>query len=137
MGCCGRDFLGKAKIQEAIRKNTAEFKEASPDTEQEFLAFRERRNPDDLRNGVCRNLIEENGKLLCPLHPARQQGKDLRIGHCDVNYLCKTAKIFATWSEGRQARFIKFVEDKNLDNISYSVLMDKNKLLVEFMEKEG
>jgi len=136
MGCCGHDFLGKSKIEEAIKKNTLEFKEANPQTEEEFLVFRERRHPDDLRNGVCRNLIEENGKLLCPLHPARHEGKDLRVGHCDVNYLCKTAKTFATWSAERKTRFVKFVEEKKLDNITYSVLMDKNKLLTEFVEQE-
>jgi hypothetical protein len=132
MGCCGRDFPGKGKIEEAIKKNTAEFYELNPKTEEELLAFRDRRPASDLRNGVCRNLIEDKEKLFCPLHPKRNNGKDLRKGHCDVDYFCKTAKIFMTWSEEKQQKFVKFIEDKKLDNINYSIMMDRNRLLEEF-----
>ncbi len=86
-------------------------------------------------NGVCRNLIQENGCYLCPLHQARH-GKDLRIGHCDTDYLCNTAKLFEKWSEEKKKQFIAFVESKNLDNTEYSILMDNHSLLKEFTDLE-
>lgn len=135
MGCCGHDFESKEKIKEAVFKNCLEFKHANPKTEEEFLKFRGRRPSRDLRNGVCRNLIEENGCYLCPLHPARQ-GKDLRIGHCDTEYFCYTAKLFEKWSEEKQKKFIAFVNSKSLDNTEYSISMDNNFLLKEFTELE-
>lgn len=136
MGCCGYDFLSKQKIKEAIFKNTLEFKHANPQTEQEFLQFRERRPSRDLHNGVCRNLVEEKGCFLCPLHPVRH-GKDLRIGHCDTEYLCKTATSFEKWDEEKKKRFLTFVEQKKLDNLDYSIQMDNNSLLKEFMLVEN
>jgi len=136
MGCCGHDFGTKEQIKEAIQENTTEFQKAKPQTEQQFMTFRYRAHPFDLRYGVCRNLIEEKGCHLCPLHPTRHQGKDLRINHCDVNYLCKTATLFAGWSKQQQEAFINFIELKNIDNLTYSIAMDSNQLLNEFIEKE-
>lgn len=133
MGCCGHDFINKEKIAEAIRKNTTEFKAKNPKTEQEFIAFRDREHPSNLRHGVCRNLIEEDGCFLCPLHPARHD-KDLRVNHCDINYLCKTAKQFAQWDEHTQRSFLYFIESKELDHLDYSIKMDNNELLQEFEE---
>jgi len=135
MGCCGHDFVSKDKIKQAIQKNTFEFKNAHPRTEQEFLAFRDRRPAMDLRNGVCRNLIEEAGCFFCPLHQARHNGKDLRENHCDTTYLCKTTKEFARWNDEKKKAFVSFIEQKKLDNITYSMKMDKGELLKEFQEQ--
>ncbi len=135
MGCCGHDFESKEKIQQAVFKNNLEFKHADPKTEEDYLKFRDRRPSRDLRNGVCRNLIQEQGCYLCPLHPARHS-KDLRVGHCDIDYLCNTAKLFEKWDEEKKKKFIAFVESKKLDNTTYSILMDNNSLLKEFMTLE-
>ena len=135
MGCCGFDFESKEKIKEAVFKNNLEFKHANPKTEEEFIQFRDRRPARDLRNGVCRNLIEEKGCYLCPLHPARH-GKDLRIGHCDTEYFCNAAKLFQNWNEEKKNRFMNFIENKKLDNTEYSIRMDNNSLLKEFMKQE-
>ena len=131
MGCCGYDFESKEKIKEAIFKNTLEFKHAAPQTEKEFESFRERFPPMDLRHGVCRNLIEEKGRFLCPLHPARH-GKDLRAGHCEIDYLCRAAEEFEKWDEDKKKKFIRFIEEKKLDHVDYSVQMDNDSLLEEF-----
>ncbi|MFH1276052.1 MAG: hypothetical protein ABIH82_02995 [Candidatus Woesearchaeota archaeon] len=130
MGCCGNSFV-KNKIKESVEKNTEEFKQHNPKKVQEFIAFRDRAYSYDLRNGVCRNLIEENGLFFCPLHPARV-GHDLRVGHCDINHLCNAAKEFEKWHKTKQEKFIKFIEDKKLSNIEYSLKMDNNELLKEF-----
>ncbi len=135
MGCCGRAFPSKEEIKKAIEKNTSEFKELDPQTEKELIKFRDRALPTDLRNGVCRNLIQKDNKILCPLHPKQNNGKDLREGHCDINYLCQTAKEFSTWPKHKQKKFLKFVKDNEPDNIDYSIKMDKSSLLEEFEKK--
>ena len=132
MGCCGHDFEPKEKIKEAIFKNTLEFKNADPQAEKQFLQFRDRKPSMDLRNGVCQNLVEERGCFLCPLHPARHQEKDLRIGHCDTEYFCKTATLFEKSSEEKKKKFARFIEMKKLDKLDYSIQMDNNSLLEEF-----
>ena len=134
MGCCGHDFLSKKFVIQAIEENTKQFKLLLAEDEPSLIYFRDRFHPSNLRFGVCRNLINEKGTLLCPLHPARNSGKDLRINHCDVNHLCKTAKVFATWSEDKQNKFIEFIKIKKLSNIEYSMSMDKSTLLKEFKE---
>ena len=128
MGCCGHDFLSKEKIKEAVTRNTHElhcFKD--------LVKFRDRAFKDDLRFGVCRNLIEKNGKMFCPLHPALNK-KDLREGHCSVDHLCKTAMEFEKWDEKKKEKFLDFIESKKLDNLDYSMMMDEGKLLKEFLD---
>lgn len=153
MGCCGNNFSSKEKIKEAIKENNREFREANPKTEMsanhtkgvisdhvkepsvlntQLMRFRDRATPMDLRNGVCRNLIEKNGRLLCPLHPAQNNGKDLREGHCDINHLCNTSKEFSKWNKEKQERFLLFINKKNLDNLDYSLQIDNGSLLKEF-----
>lgn len=135
MGCCGRAFPSKEEIEKAIKKNTSEFKELNPQTEKELIRFRDRALSADLRNGVCRNLVQKDNKIICPLHPKQNNGKDLREGHCDINYLCQTAKEFLIWPKHKQKRFLKFVKDNGLGNIDYSIKMDKDSLLEEFKNK--
>lgn len=157
MGCCGHDFPEKEKINEAIHQNTLEFQQANPNTTAEYIQFRDRASIFDLRFGVCRNLIKLdntssnsasnltsspiqnptlNPQLGCPLHPARHNNIDLREGHCDIHYLCDTAKSFATWSREKQEKFLEFIASKKLDNITYSIEMDTGKLLTEFRSKQ-
>ena len=132
MGCCGHDFLSKEKIKEAVRKNVLEFEEYNPKVKAQFMKFRDRARPSDLRDGVCRNLIEKRGQFFCPLHPSLHK-EDLREGHCDTEHLCRTAREFAKWGKRKQDQFIDFVESKHLDNIEYSMMMDNGKLLEEFI----
>lgn len=132
MGCCGHDFISKAKIKEAIRKNTQEFKALNPQTESEYLSFRDRRPAMDLYNGVCRNLIEEHGCFICPLHPALHQENDLRLGHCDTNYFCRTAQEFMNWNDFQKKKFFQFLKSRKLSNIDYSLKMENGSLLKEF-----
>lgn len=131
MGCCGHDFLSPEKIKEAVSQNTKEFEEQNPKVKAQFMKFRDREHPSNLRNGVCRNLIQKKGCIHCPLHPAIHK-VDLRIGHCDTNYLCQTARKFETWHKKKQEKFLAFIESHGLDNITYSMMMDKGTLLEKF-----
>lgn len=133
MGCCGHDYPSAQKIKEAIEINTQEFHQANPKTDEELLKFRNRCELYNLRFGVCRNLIIlPTGQIGCPLHPFLHNGKDLREGHCDINYLCITAKIFTTWSAEKQQAFLNFINNKHLNNIEYSLQIDNETLLKEF-----
>lgn len=133
MGCCGHNYDSNGKVKLAIATNTKEFDEMPHSTKEELLVFRNRTELMDLRNGVCKNLIEKEGCFFCPLHPLRNEGDDLRVGHCNVNYLCQTTKEFNKWDEDKKQNFLKFVEEKQLDSISYSMKMDDNSLLQEFI----
>jgi len=127
MGCCGHGFISKEKIKEAVKRNTIEFSNSN-----DLIKFRDRAYSRDLRFGVCRNLIEKEGVLFCPLHPQQNSGKDLREGHCDTEYLCKTAQEFSKWGEEKQKDFLELVEKKRLDNLDYSLRIDNGTLLKEF-----
>ena len=127
MGCCGYDFGSVAKVKEAIRKNTIEFRKMNSLEE-----FRDRVGKWDLRSGVCRNVIMSRGKVFCPLHPAKNKGRELRKDHCDINYLCLTAKRFLKWDRKKQKEFLKFISDKKLGCVEYSIGIDNGKLLKEF-----
>ncbi len=142
MGCCGHDFQSKKSIRDAIHKNSLDYKYADIKSEADHVKFKDRAGSSNLRNGVCRNLIcvkknedDISGQVLCPLHPTRHAGKDLRVGHCNIYYLCKAAKAFGSWEKEMQEMFLDFVKSKKLDNIDYSMLMADDKLLTEFEEK--
>lgn len=134
MGCCGHSFPSKKKVIEAIEDNIQEFRFLHPQTREELLKFRDRFPKIALRNGVCYNLIRKNGQLLCPLHPLQNQGKELREGHCEVDHLCNTAVQFNSWNSDLQKKFLGWIALKNLDNIDYSLGMEDNYWLIEFLK---
>ena len=93
-------------------------------------------------SGICYNLIflgfEKDRKsrvVGCPLHPEQNNGKDLRIGYCEINHLCKAAQLYNRWGKKRKQEFIRFLKAKKLDWYEYSVRMDNNELIDEFLEK--
>jgi len=132
MGCCGHDFGSKKNIKLSIAMNTKEFEVMNPQSDPEKMRFRDRFYIMDLRNGVCRNLIEVKDKFFCPLHPACNGGRDLRQGHCDTAYLCQTAKQFDVWDEDRKRKFLKFIDKQKLGNLDYSIKIDDGSLIKEF-----
>ena len=105
-GCCGRDYTTKKAIKESLRKNTLEYLKY-----QDKKEFGERSKY--LRDsGICRNLIIKNKKIVCPLHPALNKGKELRDSTCDLNYFCETFKEFKKWNKEKQKKFIKFLKEE-------------------------
>ncbi len=147
MGCCGHDFGSVKQIRKAVMKNTREFHVMNPKERIDFVAFRERYDKSNLLSGVCRNLISKEGCMLCPLHPSlhtfkeeskdessKENLEDLRKGHCNIHYLCPTAKAFALWDEEKKKQFVEFIEGKEINNIEYSLAMDKGELLEEFLK---
>ena len=135
MGCCGHDFISKEKIKEAIVLNNREFEDYSPYTKDNLILFRDRAHKNQLRWGVCLNLIEKDNQIFCPLHPLLNNNVDLRENHCAINHMCKTAQEFETWNKEKQQQFLNLIKEKNMDNLDYSLAIDQEILLKEFKEK--
>jgi len=136
VGCCGHDYPSAAKVQIAIDKNTLEFKEFKR-KKKSLQEFRDRAPRESLRHGLCRNAIKHRGKLLCSIHPAlAKTEKDLRRGHCDIRYLCKTAKAFNSWEVEKKNKFAKFTAKKRaaMTQAQYSLAMDSDRFLEEFCD---
>lgn len=128
-GCCGKEFGTKKEIKEAIRKNTLEYLDYS-----DKRKFAER--SVFLRDsGICRNLIFRDGKIICPLHPALNKGKELRDNLCDKDYLCETFKQFKKWNVFRRKKFIEFIKSKDPGWYDYSINIDNGNYLKEFSAK--
>jgi hypothetical protein len=134
VGCCLYAFAGKEATLAAIRRNTAAFALLVPGDEAALLRFRDREAPHD---AVCCNVVEEEpGVLGCPLHPARQSGRDLRRGHCMADFLCRTAGLYLReWDAPTRDRFAAFVAAQGLDNYDYSRRMVSDELLEAFLER--
>ncbi|MBW2987600.1 hypothetical protein KY336_03545 [Candidatus Woesearchaeota archaeon] len=137
-GCCGYDYSTPKEVREGIQKNTMEYKDCK--THKEFA----KRSRAGQRRwcGVCRNVIfmkDKKGvtRVLCPLHPKMNKGKEMRNDQdCLINYLCKTAVAFNRWNKKKQERFIKFLKSKKLNVIEYSLGMDNDRWLKEFEDLE-
>jgi hypothetical protein len=152
-GCCGYDFRGKDLAKESILLQTHEYR-GYENSISKKLEFRERAKPDDLNAcNFCRNLILgdhsfsdgkidqkvfENRKLkvLCPLHPACNEGTDLRDGHCTKNYMCLTQVKFHKMKKLEQEKFVAWLKKRinkdDLDWYTYSVYMDTDRFWKEY-----
>jgi hypothetical protein len=135
IGCCLYEFAGREATLAAIGRNTAALAQLAPGDEAALLRFRDRAAPADV---VCCNCVEESpGVLGCPLHPTRHASRDLRLGHCMANFLCRTAALYRReWSQGTRERFAAFVKARHLDNYEYSRLMVSDQLLDAFLEQD-
>ncbi len=131
MGCClaPRKCPTKRELIQAIKANTAVFEQAR-NTE----AFAKRRNcGETLRCGVCNNQVFIGKKVLCPLHPGNNNGKDLRKRKfCEHDYLCPTQEEYNEWNSVKQKQFIKFIKKKKPDWYQYSINIDNSGYLKEF-----
>jgi hypothetical protein len=130
MGCCGNNYKGKKEVEDGIKRNTYSYEDAT-----DKAAWGKRQQGFVRACGVCFNVIHENGEIFCPLHPARNNGKDLRDDVCDKNHMCKAFYMFYNqWDDKTRKKFIDFIKSKNLDWYSYSIGMDNNSLFEEFLK---
>ncbi|NHI94867.1 MAG: hypothetical protein EAX96_20430 [Candidatus Lokiarchaeota archaeon] len=127
MGCCRYRTKSISKIKKAIDIKTEKYKKSRSVQE-----FRSRAEKIRLQNGVCLNLIKKNDKIICPLHPDKKKGEDLRIEYCKINYFCKTVKEFVKWEKEKSINFLNFFKNSKFDPIVYSLKMFDRNLLREF-----
>ena len=129
-GCCGRDYKSKRKVKESLDENTWEYKQYKDKKEFANRAIYLK------ESGVCANLIIRNEKVICPLHPGLNNGKDYRDPLCEKDYFCETMKWFMKLDKKIQNKFIKFLKNKNPDWYEYSIKIDNGKFMKEFLEND-
>lgn len=137
-GCCGHHFTSKKDIERALILNTLTYIKHRDD-EKPIKDFRDRSKL--IRScGICFNLVlldfekdKKARKIGCPLHPKLNNGKDLREGYCEIDHLCKAAFMFNEFDDNMKEKFLKLIKSKNLDWYDYSLKMDNNELINEFL----
>ncbi len=148
-GCCGRNFKSKELVLKDIDLNTADFKQIKIPSTLRLLQFRDRLSEDMwavMPSGVCSNVVKFGEQTYaCPLHkninkliPKKQflalHKKDLRQGHCDVNFECDTVHIFKLLSEKQKQEYLEWLKTQNLnDAYEYSTANVKAKLIYKFL----
>jgi hypothetical protein len=150
-GCCGRNFKSKKEVEKDIEENTKEFNKISQKSLFRMLLFRDRfsKNPYDLKkSGVCSNLVNFSNCVACPLHPLINKivskeeykypntKKDLRFGHCDVNYECETFMYWKTLSKKEKMIFIEWIGKNYDDNYIYSIENVEGILLQRYLRNK-
>jgi len=84
-------------------------------------------------------IVDSDGteKAVCGLHPFQNKGDDLRDAVCDKEYLCKAFYFFLkVFDDEQRKRFLEFLRAKYADWYEYSIKMDDNSYLNEFLDKE-
>jgi hypothetical protein len=134
VGCCGKDFTSREEIEKAVQKNTKEFMAIKNKHK-----FMKRKDNEFLHDcGICRNVIytnDDEDDIMCPLHPFFNDdntNKDIRKGHCEIEYLCKTAYVYNKYDNQKRKKFQKFILKKDLDWLEFSVGMNNDSFLEEF-----
>ena len=163
-GCCGNTFSGKKKVERDIIQNTIEFEEIigeetqnninfvnQEEHETRLRSFRDRYSGETLGpSGLCLNLVQfKSGCLACPLHnminelvpkeETKAPKEDLRQLPCDVNYECKTFKIWAVMGSEQKAEYVQWLS-KRLDSInhySYSMGNHDGKYIEQFLKERN
>jgi hypothetical protein len=130
-GCCGHTWGGKREVLNQIDKNTVMYQFSTLDE------FKKRSCNRLSASGGCKSLIKKDCGMVCGLHPLQHDGKDYRDENCHKKYLCKAFKAFLEWDSDKQKKFLEFIDGKNLNNYTYSMGMDSDKLLKEFEAIEG
>ena len=149
-GCCGRHLKSKEAVEKDIEENTRDFSRIDIPSTVRLLDFRDRFSKDngDVKgSGICSNLVKFRcGVVACPLHklinkivPADEfmaiHRKDLRWGHCDVNFECRSVKIFKKLPEDERRRFLNWIREQRFDNYKYSKLMVDGVLIKRYLKK--
>ncbi len=150
-GCCGRKFKSKASVTKQINSNTYEFRKIRVVSSLNLLRFRDRFSDDNWAvsdSGVCTNLVKfDNGVFACPLHKNINDlvdkkeflfisQKDLRWGHCDVNFECETVKIYKRLDDKIKKEYIEWLlKLTDIDDYSYSVLNVDGVLIKRFLRE--
>jgi hypothetical protein len=132
-GCCGYDWAPIDRLRREVEQNTWRFKTLY--TSKEVFA----ETTEGVRSsGICKGVMFlDDGTIGCPLHPARNDGKDLRKGDCLTMYECDTLKGYRTWKEDTKKAFLCFVAEKGYDPFEYSMANAKGSLLSSFKKRMG
>ncbi len=146
-GCCSPGLTTEKEVLRDIQENTIELNEElekEQDNETALINFKKRYDNDEFpKSGVCFNLVQFSETCFaCPLHnkineivPKEQlEGpkKDLRIGHCDVNFECETFIYYKLMSGEQKKKFVEWVKNKGYNVHKYSIENIEGRLIKEF-----
>ena len=132
IGCCGHSYSAAAKVRKGIEANTVRWRKAS---EKGAIEGFRKEAKTLLQCGICRAVISEGGRIFCALHPAHI-GSDMRDEDCEKEYLCKAMKYYIGWDNAARKRFLNFIESKDPDWFAYSMGLDSNSYIEEFLRRE-
>jgi hypothetical protein len=127
-GCCGHHFKDKKTMHQffANNKRTLEAYKKAGKSYKEFMD----REKKIASCGGCYNLIKEKDdrgreQYLCAVHPLRIGGDDIRVGHCDHDYLCKTAAHVNKMTADEKKLFYEFLKEQQFDSYTFSMINSK------------
>ena len=150
-GCCGRAFKSKEDVEKDIDDNSRDFFKIHVPSTVRLIDFRDRLSKDNWKvknSGICSNLVKFRcGIIACPLHKSINKlistdeffaihKKDLRFGHCDVNFECESVKIFKKLSQEQRKAFLDWVKKQDFDSYRYSKLTVDGILLRNFLARK-
>lgn len=151
-GCCGRDYTSKEEVEKDIEDNTIDFKKIKIIAKFNLLQFRERFSSNRWavkKSGICSNLIKfKNGIYACPLHKSINElipkeiykypsKEDLRWGHCDVNFKCKSVDIFEQLNNKQKQDYINWIKQQDIDHYTYSISNINASLIRKYLEAKN
>lgn len=127
-GCCGHHFAGKRALHSFFAKNKRELKKylESGKTHKDFM----NREPLLSTCGACYSLIRDKGMYVCAVHPNRIGRPDIRVKHCDYDYLCKGASFVNNLDEGERKLFYQFLKAKKFDSFDYSIINSQETVII-------
>ena len=103
-------YKGKARVERAITENTQRFAKSKD------LKHFSRQAEVLHESGVCKAVIDVEGRKLCSLHPTRHDGADLRDKLCDKDFLCSAMKYYLyRWDDEMKQKFLDFIAEKSPD----------------------
>ena len=131
-GCCGYDYASEDKLKKQIETNTFRFNKMYNSKE----AFAET-TIGVTEVGVCKAVINfEDGTVGCPLHPKKNDGKDLRTGDCLRNYECNALRQYKGWGKPRKRAFLEHVARGNFNTYTYAMANANSTLIMSFFDAE-
>lgn len=124
-GCCGHHFQNKEVMEKFFDNNSATLKKYLGEGKT-YTDFMNREYLVDSCGG-CYSLIrekDEKGKdqYACAVHPLRIGGKDIRVGYCEHDYLCKTAAHVNKMTHEEKDLFYEFLKAQKFDSFTYSII---------------
>ncbi len=123
-GCCGHHFKDKATMQKFFDEN----KELLAKYLEEGKSYEDFMNRERLLDpcGGCYSLMREEDEAgreqyYCGVHPFRI-GREIRVGYCDHDYLCKTAAHVQKMTAAEKHLFYQFLKEQKFDSFQYSMI---------------
>jgi hypothetical protein len=126
MGCCGHDYAPEEGLRWGIKDNTQEWRELKD------IRHLTKRAEQLRACGVCRAVVEKEGRVVCALHPMQNKGVEHRDRFCQKEYFCNTMKRYKEWDTETKKIFLELVRSKKPDWYTYSMKMDQDVYLTEF-----